>query len=68
MLITNYTTAKSQVKNGINGMITELSVEGIARGIETLYKNPSLRNTLKMNCENTDFNNHLEIEKLYNIF
>lgn len=68
VLITNYTTAKSQVKNGINGMITELSVEGIARGIETLYKNPSLRNTLKINCENTDFNNHLEIEKLYNIF
>ena len=30
VMITNYTTAKSQVKDGFDGYITELSVEGIA--------------------------------------
>src|SRR5690625_1010473 len=37
VLITNYPTAKSQVKEGLNGVICHLSVEGIADGVERLY-------------------------------
>ena len=36
VVITNYPTAKSQVKDGFDGYITELSVEGIVDGIEKL--------------------------------
>ena len=39
-MITNYTTAPSQVRDGIDGYITELSVEGIVEGIEKIYMNP----------------------------
>lgn len=67
VLITNYTTAASQVDDGINGFITELSVEGIVSGIEKLYKDPKLRNSLIENCKSTDFNNRFELEKLYSI-
>lgn len=67
VLITNYTTASSQVNNGINGLITDLSVDGIVRGIEKLFKDSKLRNCFIENCESTDFNNASELEKLYNI-
>ena len=42
-MITNYKTAKSQLKDGVDGYITELSVEGISHGIERLYNDSKLR-------------------------
>ncbi|KIL49357.1 glycosyltransferase [Jeotgalibacillus soli] len=67
VLITNYPTAKSQVHDGIDGSICELSVEGIADGIERLYEDAAFRKKLTANCENTNFQNHEELEKLYRI-
>ncbi|WP_242214347.1 glycosyltransferase [Bacillus cereus group sp. BfR-BA-01383] len=67
VLITNYTTANSQVKNGIDGYITELSVEGIADGIEKLYRDATVRKQLANNCSNTDYSNKYELNKLYEI-
>ncbi|MED0960111.1 MULTISPECIES: glycosyltransferase [Bacillus] len=67
VLITNYTTANSQVKNGVDGYITELSVEGIADGIEKLYRDATVREQLANNCSNTDYSNKYELNKLYEI-
>ncbi|MED1511401.1 glycosyltransferase [Bacillus proteolyticus] len=67
VLITNYTTANSQVKNGVDGYITELSVEGIADGIEKLYKDATVRKQLANNCSNTDYSNKYELNKLYEV-
>jgi glycosyltransferase involved in cell wall biosynthesis len=67
VMITNYTTAKSQVQSGSDGYICEMSIEGIANGIEKLYKDPVLRNRLTYNCKNTDYNNSYELEKLYRV-
>jgi len=67
VMITNYTTAKSQVKDGFDGYITELSIQGIADGIEKLYKDSKLRNNLVENCKYTSFSNKSELKKLYNI-
>ncbi|MED4651359.1 glycosyltransferase [Bacillus pseudomycoides] len=67
VLITNYTTANSQVKNGVDGYITELSVEGIADGIEKLYRDATVRKQLANNCSNTDYSNKYELNKLYEI-
>ncbi|HDR3888936.1 TPA: glycosyltransferase [Bacillus cereus] len=67
VLITNYTTANSQVKNGVDGYITELSVEGIADGIEKLYKDATVRKQLANNCSNIDYSNKYELNKLYEI-
>jgi glycosyltransferase involved in cell wall biosynthesis len=68
ILITKYPTANSQIKDGYDGIITELSVEGIANGIEMLYNNPQLRGKLANNCLNTDFSNSYELNKLYEVF
>lgn len=67
VIITNYTTAKSQVKDGFDGYITDLSIEGIVSGIEKLYNNPALRQELIRNCSNTNYSNSFELNKLYKI-
>ena len=68
VMITKYTTAASQVKNGFDGYITELSVEGIAEGIEKLYKDYELLKQLMSNCANTNYSNNNELQKLYDLF
>ena len=67
-LITNYPTAKSQLMDGFDGNICELSIGGIVDGIERLYKDKNLRNKLAFNCKNTDYSNSYELEKLYKLF
>jgi glycosyltransferase involved in cell wall biosynthesis len=67
VMITRYATANSQVKDGIDGFITGLSIEGIATGIEGLYKDLEKRKTLINNCNNTDYSNSYELDKLYQI-
>lgn len=67
VVITNYTTAKSQVKDGFDGYITELSIEGIADGIERLHKDSSIRKKLITNCNGIDYSNSHELNKLYKL-
>ena len=67
VLITNYPTAKSQLNNGFDGYITDMSVDGIVRGIEKLYSDNELRFRLEKNCMNTDYSNSHELKKLYEI-
>ena len=68
VIVTNYTTAKSQVRENIDGHICELSVKGIADGVERLYRNKKLRETLAINCKNTDYSNTGELKALYELF
>ncbi|WP_079912108.1 glycosyltransferase [Paenibacillus sp. 32352] len=67
ILITNYPTAKSQVEDGIDGMICDLNVEGIAEGIERLYKKQELRERLAANTRSRDYGNADELNKLYRL-
>ncbi|MGG0177996.1 glycosyltransferase [Gottfriedia acidiceleris] len=67
VLITNYPTAKSQVKDGFDGSICELSVKGIADGIEKLYLDSQMRVQLVNNCKGTVFSNLNELNKLYSL-
>ena len=67
VMITNYITAHSQVNDSVDGYIVELSIEGIADGIEKLYKDKAFRKELENNCSNTDYSNKYELNKLYEI-
>lgn len=68
VMITNYVTASSQVDNYVDGYITELSIEGIADGIEKIYKDNELREQLSNKCKEVDYGNNSELEKLYELF
>lgn len=67
ILITNYSTAPSQIENGVEGMICDLSVSGLAKGIQEFYRNQELRNTIVNNIKNNDYNNSYELDKLYKV-
>ncbi|WP_226038110.1 glycosyltransferase [Aquibacillus saliphilus] len=67
VLITNYPTAKSQVNDGYDGCICELSPEGIANGIKMLYNNEALRRILSDYCNNKNYDNNEELKKLYQL-
>ena len=67
VLITNFHTAKSQLDNGFDGHICEMSIEGITEGIIKLYEDDYYRNSLSNNCTTTDYSNSEEIEKLYKL-
>ena len=67
VLITNYPTAKSQIKHNVDGYITDLSVDGIVNGIERLINDVNLRRKLEKNTKEFDYSNVEELEKLYEI-
>lgn len=68
VLITNYPTAHSQIVEGIDGEICELSIKGIAKGIENFYKNRELLVKYKEGCESKNYENKEELKKLYGLF
>lgn len=68
VLITNFSTAKSQVQDGIDGIITELGINGIANGIKKLIEDKELRETLVENTLKGEYGNRNEIDKLYALF
>lgn len=67
VMITNFPTANSQLENGVDGFICELSISGIAEGIEKLFKDSDFGNKLINNCKTRDYTNIAEIEKIYNM-
>ncbi|MEH7156704.1 glycosyltransferase [Neobacillus drentensis] len=67
ILITNYPTAPSQIENGVEGLICDLSVPGLARAIEEFYRNQEMKNILMKNISNKDYSNSYELDKLYKI-
>ncbi|MEH7549897.1 glycosyltransferase [Neobacillus vireti] len=67
VLITNYPTAPSQVRDGIDGSITELGVHGIVSGIKRLIEDKELRYRLVRNVKQSDYSNKNEIEYLYSL-
>ncbi|KMY51890.1 glycosyltransferase [Peribacillus loiseleuriae] len=67
ILITNYPTSGSQVEDGVDGIICDLSAEGIAGGIERLFMNEELRDTLINHTNNKDYSNEYELNKLYEV-
>lgn len=64
VLITNYATAESQLKNGFDGHICELSVEGIADGVEYMMDHPAYATKLVMNMQTQDYSGKAELQKL----
>ena len=67
VLVTNYPTAKSQITNSVDGMITELSINGIADGIEKIINNKEVTERLIINTGKNNYSNSYELEKLYNL-
>lgn len=67
VIITNYATAQSQLKDGFDGTIVPLDNEGCAQAIGEILKTHDKLKFLAENCAKTDYSNSQELEKIYNL-
>lgn len=65
--VTNYPTASSQVRDGIDGVIVPLDNEGCAQALAEFISNKSLQQKIISNLKTLDFGNETEVEKIYNL-
>jgi glycosyltransferase involved in cell wall biosynthesis len=67
VLITDFPTAKSQLEDGVDGLITPSGIEGIVDGIRKLIADPGLRERLAQTAAGRDYGNRVEVEKIYRL-
>lgn len=67
VVITNYSTASSQINDGKDGIIVDMDNESIANGICELIKDNDKRKFLIDYCRKNNFSNKEEIEKIEKI-
>lgn len=67
VVVTNYPTAKSQIRDGIDGRIVPMDNEGCATGIVDFILNSKLQKQIREYLRSHDYGNEAEIEKLYKL-
>jgi hypothetical protein len=67
VLITNYPTAKSQVNEGIDGVIVQQDSLSVAKGLYGLVKNIDLQNRIKEHLITYDYGNESGVDKIYSL-
>lgn len=67
VVITNFTTAKSQARNEVDALITSKGIEGIVLGVQRMIDDTILRKTLISNVNANEYGNQEEIQKLYKL-
>ena len=67
VVITNYATSGSQLRDGYDGIIVPMDNEGCAEGIAMVLRDRELQQRLIENTRKNDYTNSGEIEKLYRI-
>ena len=65
--ITNYATAKSQINNGVDGVIVPLENKECAEGLTKFLNDKGLQKRIIENLKITDFSKSAEIEKIYGL-
>ena len=64
VLVTEYSSAREQIRDGIDGVITDNSTEGIYDGLKALLNGDFSVDELKKNVLSNDYSNVEEIEKI----
>lgn len=65
--VTNYPTAPSQIRNGIDGVIVPIDNEGCARGLVDFLSDRKKQNDIIEYLKTHDYGNISEVEKLYDL-
>ena len=67
VVITNFPTAKSQINDGIDGVIVPMDNEGCAKGIIDFINNKELQDKIVNYLKEHDYSNASEVEKIYQL-
>ncbi|MBN9647090.1 glycosyltransferase [Terrisporobacter glycolicus] len=65
IVVTNFTTVRDQISDGINGLIVEMNSDCICKGIEKLLVDSNLKEKLVQNLIKESFGNEEEVNKMY---
>ena len=65
VVVTNYPTASSQIKDGVDGVIVPMDNEGCAKGITQFIKDAEKQEHLIEYLHIHDFGNEAEVDKIY---
>lgn len=67
VMITRYATSSAQLKEGFDGYICEMGIDGVVEGIEYMINNPDFRNTLIENTRTVTYDNAFEAQKIFEL-
>lgn len=67
-IVTEYSSAREQVRDGIDGLVVENSETGIYNGLKYLFENPEIIKTWKDNVLNYDYSNVSDIKIIEQMF
>lgn len=67
VVITNFTTAASQVNAGVDGVIIPMEIDECAKALDDFIVNTELQKKLIKNCSERNFGNENEVEKIYDL-
>lgn len=67
VVITNFPTAKSQLQDGVDGVIVPLDIEGCAQGLAKVIADKELQQRLAAHLAAHDYGNEAEVEKIYEL-
>jgi len=67
VIVTDYPTAKSQVHNGMDGVIVPMDNEACASGMVNVIKDKELQDTVSNYLATHDYGNEGEVEKIYQL-
>lgn len=67
VVVTDYPTASSQIKNGVDGVIVPMDNEGCAKGLAEVITDKALQEHLVAYLKTNDYGNESEVDKIYRI-
>ena len=67
VVVTNYPTAPSQIRSGINGVIVPMDNEGCAHGLAEVICDKPLQERIIAHLKTHDYGNESEVEKIYTL-
>ena len=65
VVVTNYPTASSQIKSGIDGVIVPMDNDGCARGLAEVITDKALQERIVGYLKTHDYGNEREVENIY---
>lgn len=67
VVITHFDSANSQLNDGIDGVILPMKTKAFAEELKCFIQDTELQEKLIQNCQNRDFSNQKEIDKIYKL-
>lgn len=67
VVVTNYPTAPSQIRSGIDGVIVPMDNEGCAHGLAEVICDKFLQERIIAHLKTHDYGNESEVEKIYTL-